>query len=152
MMCLQLRKHTVLPCHLCLLLHSPVLNFPVPYFLSPAVWQTEEVDVHVLVHSVLAAHTCLAGYPHLLFLLSLLIAPRALSWHMGLLGRLMFHGVYKHGLVRVFSGCPCQVLNSVYRTWIQGSLTVDTDIESVTVSQFLQDWVYNFTEHFTCIL
>lgn len=97
-MCLQLRKHTVLPCHLCLLLHSPVLNFPVPYFLSPAVWQTEEADVHVLVHSLLAAHTCLAGYPHLLFLLSLLIAPRALSGHSGLLGRLMFHGVYKHGL------------------------------------------------------
>lgn len=100
-MCLQPRNHIVLPCHLCLLLPSPIPNFPVPYSLSPAVWKTEEADVHVLVHSLLAAHTCLAGYPNLVFLLSLLIAPRALSWHTGthwLLGMLMFHDVYKHGL------------------------------------------------------
>lgn len=97
-MCLQPRKHTVLPCHLCLLLPSPVLNSPVPYFLPPAVWKTEEADVPVLVHSLFAAHTWLPGYSNLVFLPSPLIACRDLSWHMGLLRRLMFHSVYKHGL------------------------------------------------------
>lgn len=83
MMCLQPSKHTVLPCHLCLLLPCPVQNFPVPYLLSPAVCKTEEADLHILVHSLLAAHTWLAGYPSLVFLPSLFIAPRALSWLTG---------------------------------------------------------------------
>lgn len=38
--------------------------------------------------------------------------PRALSWHTGLLGRLMFYGVYKHGL----SECSVAALA---RCWIQ---------------------------------
>lgn len=55
--------------------------------------------MHILVHSLLAAHTWLAGYPNLLFLLSLLIASKhPFLAHMGFLGRMMFHDVYKHGL------------------------------------------------------
>lgn len=149
-MCLQLRKHTVLPCHLCLLLHSPVW-ISQSHISFHLLWKTEEADVHVLVHSLLAAHTCLAGHPHLVFLLSLLIAPRALSWHMRH-GKADVSWCVQTWAVSVFSGFLGQVLNSVYRTWIRGSLTVDTDVESVTVSQFLQDWVENFTKHFTWIL
>lgn len=92
--------------------------------------ETEEADVHVLVHSLLAAHTWQGCLIWFFSWVSSLPAPRALSWHLGLLGMLMFRGVYKHGLalcsVAAFARCCAfnvqnvntRVTDCQHRYWI----------------------------------
>lgn len=80
-MCLQPRKHTVLPCHLCLLSPSPVLNFPVPYFLSSAVWkQKRQMCTYFLIHCLLFTPGWQGTLIWFSSWASSLSAPRALSW------------------------------------------------------------------------
>lgn len=159
-MCLQPSKHTVLPCHLCLLLPSPVQNFPVPYLLSPAVCkQKRQICTSLFIHCLLLTpgwQGTLVWFSSWVSSLPPELSPGSQEQHW-LLG-MMFHSVWCFMLFtkHVLSMCWVAAFATaewVSRTLIQGSLLTQIwNIKSVTDSLFLWDWVNNFTERFTCTL